>query len=79
MSSHLYPELNDAAWLRDQYLEQRRSTFHIAEIVGCDQTLVYRALRRHGVPTRSKAQSMQMLPARRRMSLSAQARKAKEA
>lgn len=69
-----YPELNDAAWLREQYVELGRSTFHIAEIVGCSQKASRLALVRHAIPTRDKVTATRMPAARRRMRHAARCR-----
>lgn len=44
----------EAAWLRQRYVGDGLSMRALAEEAGCDVALVYRALRRHQIPTRSK-------------------------
>lgn len=44
-----YERLNDAAWLRIQYLERGRTAADIADEVGCPHKTVDRALRRHDI------------------------------
>lgn len=44
-----FPELWDVAWLREQYLTQRKNTRQIAEELGCDYGYVAKALRRAGL------------------------------
>jgi DNA-binding XRE family transcriptional regulator len=47
-----YPELRDADWLRDRYLEQGLLVTAIAAELGCSRTLVQNALVHHGIPRR---------------------------
>jgi AraC-like DNA-binding protein len=47
-----YPQLRDAAWLREQYVTLGKGSEAIAQTLGCTGTAVYRALKRHGIPPR---------------------------
>lgn len=47
-----YPQLQDADWLRDQYLTQNKTPNEIRAIVGCSQPAVYSALSRAGIQVR---------------------------
>lgn len=51
-----YPLLDDKEWLCQQYLEEKRSMDEIAEIVGCDSSLVSRALTSFDIPTRTPSE-----------------------
>lgn len=44
-----YERLNDADWLRTQYLARGRTAADLAEEVGCPDKTLYRALYRHGI------------------------------
>jgi 5-methylcytosine-specific restriction endonuclease McrA len=46
------PKYRDEEWLREQYVEERRTTVDIAEECGCDDTTVGDWLKRHGIETR---------------------------
>jgi DNA-binding phage protein len=46
------PGLDDAEWLREQYVTLRRSSMQIASEVGVTAASVARALRRHGITVR---------------------------
>ena len=48
-----WPELDDAAWLKDQYDTGRRTTADIAAELGCSPSAVCNALARHSIPARA--------------------------
>jgi len=48
--------LRDPVSLRYEYIEHRRSTYHIAREIGCDPKTVYAALRRYDIPTRPRGE-----------------------
>jgi len=53
-SSGLPPDmLTDEGWLREQYVEEERSTRDIADECGCGSSTISRWLKRHGIGTRS--------------------------
>jgi len=62
------PELDDPEWLRRRYVDEQRSTYHIASELLCSQKTVYRALHRLGIPVRAQAESMRTPTARRHLS-----------
>ena len=41
------PQLEDADWLREQYVEGGQTQQQIAADLGCERTMVHRALKRH--------------------------------
>lgn len=47
-----YPKLNDAAWLRQQYVKLGSGANSIANQLGCSSNTVLQALRRHGITVR---------------------------
>lgn len=47
-----YAELNDASWLKEQYVNKKLGHKIIAKDIGCGRSSVLRALRRHGIETR---------------------------
>lgn len=47
-----YSELRDQEWLREQYVEKKKTQSEIASELGCNQTTVGDWLRRHGIETR---------------------------
>ena len=47
-----YPELNDVAWLRNRYVEERLSTSQISKLLHCNKNAVREALIRHDIPLR---------------------------
>lgn len=49
----------DEKWLRQKYLDEGLSTYQIAAIVGRDPKRVYEKLRDFGIPTRSRAETVQ--------------------
>jgi hypothetical protein len=51
-SASRYPELADAAWLRERYVERDLSSGDIAAQLGCARPSVLQALARHGIPIR---------------------------
>jgi hypothetical protein len=53
MGKHIYPELADAEWLREQYETLGRSQDEIAAALGCAKSTVAFALRRRGIVSRS--------------------------
>ena len=53
--SKRYSILKDKAWLRKRYLSDKLSGIQIAKIVGCEETAVYKALKRFGIPLRSSS------------------------
>lgn len=50
-------DLKDENWLREQYVENQRSTTDIANGIGVPNTAVGDWLRRHGIETRSMAEA----------------------
>ena len=52
-----YPQLNDEQWLYQKYWIKKLSIIQIAEIVGCSNTAVYRALERLQIPMKTKSES----------------------
>lgn len=52
MNGSTFPQLNDAAWLREQYEGKKLDAIEIAAIVGCERSSVIRAMKRHGIQTR---------------------------
>lgn len=48
-----YSQLQDAEWLRAQYVDAGASLNMLASEVGCSNTAVRAALARHGIPTRA--------------------------
>lgn len=53
-----YPLLRDEDWLREQYEVLGRSTTEIAALLGCAQSLAWKALRRNGIEARSCGRSV---------------------
>jgi len=53
-------KLQNADWLRDQYVEQRQSTVDIAGAVGCTPTTVSKWMKRHGIETRSDSEAARL-------------------
>lgn len=51
------PKYRDAAWLREQYVEQEQSTREIGETCGCSDDTIRRWLKRHGVERRGRGGS----------------------
>jgi HNH endonuclease len=49
MIKSLYPQLNDEAWLRQQYVVEQRTQADIAAEVGCEPRAIWRALRRFDI------------------------------
>ena len=49
------PELDDADWVRGRYIDDRLPIHAIADELGVAENTVARALRRHGVPPRRRA------------------------
>lgn len=47
-----FPLLQDVEWLREQYVDRKRTTYDIAAEVGCSDSSVYMAMRKHGVEAR---------------------------
>ena len=47
------PKYRDEEWLREQYIEQGKSTYDIADECGCDNTTVRRWMERHDVKRRT--------------------------
>jgi hypothetical protein len=60
-----YPVLNDADWLRCEYVEQRQSLVEVAAKVGCSEGAVRAALRRHGIERRRTAPRPRIEPGER--------------
>jgi DNA-binding CsgD family transcriptional regulator len=54
---HTSHKLRREDWLREQYVEQRKSTYEIADMVDCSQQCVLRHLDKHGIETRSRGLS----------------------
>jgi len=50
----------DDDWLREQYHGNKRSTLDIAEQLGCGESTVHRALRRHGIKTRDLSEAAKL-------------------
>ncbi len=46
------PELEDKQWLYEEYITDGRSTRDIAATIGCGESTITYALRRHGIPIR---------------------------
>lgn len=49
-----FPQLHDEAWVRDQYVDQERSTIEMAAELGCTPGNVQIALRRFGIKARGR-------------------------
>lgn len=49
------PRYRDEEWLREQYVEEWRSTTDIADECGCDSSTVLKWLNRHSIETRAQA------------------------
>lgn len=60
MSEQAASSLDDASWLREAYVDQRRSTGDIALELGVADRTVGDALRRHGIPVRSMRSAMRV-------------------
>lgn len=56
-SSMRHFQLNDEAWLKEQYLSMEKTTTQIAKEVGCVVSTVFVALRRYDIPARSKSEA----------------------
>jgi transposase-like protein len=52
-----YPQLQDRDWLEQEYVEHGRTTYDIAEEIGCDPQVVGGWLRRHDIQARSAAET----------------------
>lgn len=52
----LDPRLDDALWLREQYVHARRTTLELAELLGVTTRAVNKALRRAGIELRPRFQ-----------------------
>lgn len=52
-----YSQLNDEQWLYQKYWIKKLSIIQIAEIVGCDTTTVYNALKRLQIKIKTKSES----------------------
>jgi 5-methylcytosine-specific restriction endonuclease McrA len=57
-----YTLLQDEQWLREQYLNQKRSTVSIAKELGCVNSTVFLALNRFHIPRRSCKQACKSGP-----------------
>lgn len=57
MSKSKYPHLNDEQWLYQKYWIEELSIIQIAEIVGCCNTAVYKALKRLQIPVKTKSEA----------------------
>jgi hypothetical protein len=47
-----YPQLHDDEWLRRRYLDEQRTMYEIASELGCSGSLVYYAMKKHGIDAR---------------------------
>jgi len=47
----------DAVWLKEKYIGQHLTTQEIAESLGCNSGTIWYWLKKHGIPTRSKAEA----------------------
>lgn len=56
-----YDQLNDSAWLKDQYLIKKLSTLKIANLCNCSPALVSKKLKFFGIKTRSTSESMKLI------------------
>jgi hypothetical protein len=65
----MVPELNDRAWLDNAYWCEGRSMYEIADMLACGAPAVRRAMKRHGIPTRSRKEAAGLPRSRRRCSL----------
>ncbi len=53
VAPHGAPELHDPAWLRHEYVTNRRSTIAIAHQLGCSPNTIRNRLRAHNIPLRA--------------------------
>jgi DNA-binding CsgD family transcriptional regulator len=53
----VYPQLTDAAWLRQRYLSEKASTADIAAELGCGEHSVRRALTTAGIRLQGRSRS----------------------
>jgi len=51
----IHTRLHDRMWLLEQYYQERKSTNIIADEVGCSAKGVEKALRRHGIPIKTRS------------------------
>jgi len=56
MNKSKFPQLNDPNWLHQKYINEQLDATDIANLVGCFNVSVLRALRKHGIPTRTRAE-----------------------
>ena len=49
-----FPQLENPAWLRGEYVDRSRTAADIARALGCSETAVLDALRRHALPVRDR-------------------------
>ena len=56
-NAYKYAMLADSAYLRERYLTRRMGTEEIATEIGCTKQAVFKALRAHGIETRSHSQA----------------------
>ena len=49
-----FKELKDREWLHNKYIVEEKNSYEIAEILGCAQTSVYRALKKIGIKRRQR-------------------------
>ena len=53
-------EWNDRDWLYERYVEKEQSTIKMAEIAGCCDETIRKALKKHGIETRSMSESQRI-------------------
>ena len=51
------PKYRNKKWLREQYVEEKRSTYEIADQCGCHSSTVSDWLKKHGIESRSRAEA----------------------
>jgi hypothetical protein len=57
--SKMYPILNDEDWLRDQYVEKRKSMHDIADTVGCSVNPVSTSIHKFGIKPRNPGRQVE--------------------
>jgi hypothetical protein len=58
MDREVARKLDDPEWLRNAYVHEQRSSVDIASELGHSQSVVFDALRRHGISTRSLSEAL---------------------
>lgn len=61
-----FDELQSPEWLTDRYVNQKLSTYRIAEEIGCTPSAVIQALQRHQIQRRAKSPAMRIAARRHR-------------